>query len=145
MKLHYLNLLSSFWPKLFKRCISSKFLKAISNPLLVVFGNQNTFWKIKISCMDCIKLVCILSKHHRYCKLGVFIKNLFEFMCDNIFQKVCLFVHHFSLLFLPHSLKGCAGIVLSHGAQMGHIIMGFQVVGWVGGRKKFVRAVFQKP
>ena len=37
--------------------------------------------------------------------------------------------------FYPTALKGCQGIVFTHGVQMG---------GWVGG-KKFVRAVSQKP
>ena len=36
----------------------------------------------------------------------------------------------------PTALKGCRGIVFTHGVWMG---------GWAGGGKKFVRAVSQKP
>ena len=38
--------------------------------------------------------------------------------------------------FYPTALKGCQGIVFTHGVWMG---------GWAGGGKKFVRAVSQKP
>ena len=45
-----------------------------------------------------------------------------------------------SKVFYPTALKGCQGIVFTHGVRMG---------GWTGGRvgvgKKFVQAVTQKP
>ena len=37
--------------------------------------------------------------------------------------------------FFPTALKGCWGIVFTHGVWMG----------WVGGGKKFVRVISQKP
>ena len=42
----------------------------------------------------------------------------------------------YSLAFYPRALKGCRGIVYTHGVQMG---------GQAGGGKKFVWAVSQKP
>ena len=41
----------------------------------------------------------------------------------------------FLLPFDPTVLKGCRGIVFTHGVRMGR---------WAVGRKKFVRAVYQK-
>ena len=42
----------------------------------------------------------------------------------------------FHCSFYPTALKGCRGIVFTHGVWIG---------GWVGGGKKFVWAVSQKP
>ena len=47
-----------------------------------------------------------------------------------------LTLHSGFILFYPTALKGCRGIVFTHGVRMG---------GRAGGRKKFVRAVSQKP
>ena len=43
---------------------------------------------------------------------------------------------YFFFVFYPTALKGCWGIVFTHGVRMG---------GRAGGGKKFVRAVSQKP
>ena len=40
-----------------------------------------------------------------------------------------------SLGFYPTALKGCRGIVCTHGVRMGR---------WAGGRKKFLQTVSQK-
>ena len=58
------------------------------------------------------------------------------------FQIVVKF-HLFQLdiIFYPTALKGCQGIVFTHGVQMGGRVC--SLVG--GGGKKFVRAVSQKP
>ena len=54
-----------------------------------------------------------------------------QLVCHADFSKTTAFTH-----FYPTALKGCQGIVFTHGVQMG---------GWVDGGKKFVRVVSQKP
>ena len=45
----------------------------------------------------------------------------------------------FDLIFYPTALKGCRGIVFTHGVRMGGRVA--KSFGWAGGGKKFVRAV----
>ena len=45
--------------------------------------------------------------------------------------------------FYPTALKGCRGIVFTHGVRMGGRAS-CRAGGWAGGGKKFVRAVSQK-
>ena len=49
-----------------------------------------------------------------------------------------------SLVFYPTALKGCRGIVFTHGVRMGGQAS-WRAAGWAAGGKKFVRAVCQKP
>ena len=79
---------------------------------------------------------CILCDHACICVPQISVKQLHLHIFGKLLVLLDFYALQIFLGFYPTALKGCRGIVFTHGVPMG---------GRAGGGKKFVRAVSQKP